>query len=79
MRLHTWTRQYAVNDKVRIAKNAEMWEGDIEDGYGPGLAVTVKKIRLDEVLIVEAEDGHSMSFWPDEVEPLPQRRLRTNG
>jgi hypothetical protein len=67
-----------VNDKVRIAQNAEMYEDDIEDGYGPGQAVTVKKIRLDEVLIVEAEDGHSMSFWPDEVEPLLKRKLRRN-
>ena len=72
--MHTWTAQYAVNEKVRIAKNAEMWEGDIEDGYGPGQVVTVKKIRLDEVLIVEAEDGHSMNFWPDEVEPVLTNR-----
>ena len=68
--MHIWQTQYVVNEKVRIAENAEMWEGDLEDGYTPGTIVTVKKIRIDEVLIVEAEDGHSMSFWPDEVEPL---------
>ena len=68
--MHTWQTQYAVNEKVRIAENAEMWEGDLEDGYTPGTIVNVKKIRLDEVLIVEAEDGHSMSLWTNEVEPL---------
>ncbi len=54
--------------QFRIAEHAELYSGDVEDGYGPGLLVTVVKVRIDEVVIVEAEDGHQFCFNLDELE-----------